>query len=53
MIFAVDHSKFVDEEGAGLLGLGTIAPRPVIVTDRPPARGAPQIAELAEVIVAG
>lgn len=52
VIFAVDHSKFVEEDGAGLLGLGPIAPRPVIVTDRPPARGAPEIAELAEVIVA-
>lgn len=52
VIFAVDHSKFVEEEGAGLLGLGPIEPKPVIVTDRALSKGAEQIMELGEIIVA-
>jgi len=52
VIFAVDHSKFVEEEGAGLLSLGSVDPKPIIVTDRAPAKDAGQIAELGDIIIA-
>lgn len=51
-IFAVDHSKFITTEGAGMLALGAIEPKPVIVTDRALATSMAQVTELADVIVA-
>jgi DeoR family transcriptional regulator, glycerol-3-phosphate regulon repressor len=53
IVFAVDHSKFVKKEGAGLLSLGPIEPKPVIVTDRAPAEGARVMNKLGEMTVAG